>query len=108
VRTVTLDTRSIVDKPTFHAASASAFGFPEFYGRSMDAWIDCMSSLTDENPLAGFRLDSDECLVLKVPDFEALEQRAPEVAHSLISCTAAVNQRYAEFGESARIVLVVE
>jgi hypothetical protein len=108
VRTVTLDTRIIVDKPTFHAACASAFEFPELYGRNMDAWIDCMSSLTDEHPLAGFRLGSDECLLLRVPDFEALEERVPEVARSLIACTAIVNRRYAEFGDSARIVLVIE
>lgn len=108
MRTVTLDTRSIVDKPTFHAAFASALEFPEFYGRNMDAWIDCMSSLTDEHPLAGFRLGSDECLVLKVPDFRALEERVPEVTRSLVSCTAAVNQRYGQFGGSARIILLVE
>ncbi len=97
-----------MDKLTFHAACASAFEFPEFYGRNMDAWIDCMSSLTDEHPLAGFRLGKDEYLVLKVPDFGSLEKRAPEVARSLISCTTIVNQRYTEFGDSARIVLVVE
>lgn len=108
MRIVTLDTRSIVDKSTFHAARLSAFDFPDFYGRNMDAWIDCMSSLTDEHPLAGFRLGSDEYLVLKVPDFRALDERVPEVTHSLIACTAAVNQRYVEFGESTRIVLLVE
>jgi len=67
-----------------------------------------MSSLTGEHPLAGFRLAADEYLVLRIPDFVALEKRAPEVARSLISCTVAVNQRYAEDGESARVVLVVE
>ena len=31
----------------FHDAFASAFGFPGFYGRNMNAWIDCMSYLDD-------------------------------------------------------------
>jgi RNAse (barnase) inhibitor barstar len=36
---------SAIDGPaSFHEAFASALGFPSWYGRNMDAWIDCMSS----------------------------------------------------------------
>jgi hypothetical protein len=42
---VMLDTRRILDWNTFHDVFAEAFGFPDFYGRNMNAWIDCMSSL---------------------------------------------------------------
>ncbi len=27
----------------FHEASHVAFGFPDFYGRNNNAWIDCLS-----------------------------------------------------------------
>ncbi len=32
-----IDANEITDKNSFHAVFASAFGFPEFYGRNMDA-----------------------------------------------------------------------
>lgn len=33
----------IHDWVTFHDVFAELFGFPDFYGRNMDAWIDFMS-----------------------------------------------------------------
>jgi RNAse (barnase) inhibitor barstar len=42
---VKLDTRRIRDWDTFHDLFAEVFGFPGFYGRNMDAWIDCMTWL---------------------------------------------------------------
>jgi RNAse (barnase) inhibitor barstar len=44
---IRLDTAEIVDWSSFHDACHRAFGFPDFYGRNMDAWIDCMSDLTE-------------------------------------------------------------
>jgi RNAse (barnase) inhibitor barstar len=37
---VILDTRRITDWNTFHDAFIELFGFPAFYERNMDAWID--------------------------------------------------------------------
>ncbi len=34
---VTIDTRRITDWETFHDVFAEVFGFPEFYGRNMEA-----------------------------------------------------------------------
>jgi RNAse (barnase) inhibitor barstar len=42
---VRLDCDRITDWESFHAVFAEVFGFPSFYGRNMDAWIDCMSYL---------------------------------------------------------------
>jgi hypothetical protein len=47
-------------------------------------------------------------LAVVVRDFAGLERRVPEVAKLLPSCTADVNRRYAEAGEDARVVLVLE
>jgi Barstar (barnase inhibitor) len=33
----------INDWDTFHDTFAQALGFPDFYGRNMDAWIDCLT-----------------------------------------------------------------
>ena len=72
----------------------------------MDAWIDCMSSLTEGHPLAEIRIVSDETLCVEISNFEKLVEMAPSVASELVACTAFVNRRYAEAGESARIALV--
>lgn len=34
----------IVGWESFHDVFAETLGFPAFYGRNMDAWIDCMTS----------------------------------------------------------------
>ena len=49
--TIRIDTRLINDWSSFHHVFKQQFGFPEFYGSNMNAWIDCMSSLDD--PEAG-------------------------------------------------------
>ena len=46
-RAIIIDRSLIVDKVSFHQVFAAAFGFPEFYGRKVAAWIDCMSSLDE-------------------------------------------------------------
>ena len=44
---VKLDTARIADWDSFHDVCAQALGFPGFYGRNMNAWIDCMTSLDE-------------------------------------------------------------
>ena len=44
---IALDTGRITDRDTFHTVFAEAFGFPDFYGRNMNAWIDCITCLDD-------------------------------------------------------------
>ena len=48
---VRIDTTKIRDWASFHDVFTEIFGFPDFYCRNMDAWVDCMTSLDD--PAAG-------------------------------------------------------
>ena len=92
---VRLNSDVITDWPSFHAECQHALGFPDFYGANMDAWIDCMSSLQDEDGMIGVRLEPDELLLLEVPRVEDLRARLPEVVSALVECTAFVNrERY--------------
>jgi len=34
---------AITDWASFHDVFMHTLGFPDFYGRNMDAWIDCMT-----------------------------------------------------------------
>jgi hypothetical protein len=47
IEIITLPSDQITDWETFHAVFQSVFGFPEFYGRNMNAWNDCMTYLDD-------------------------------------------------------------
>jgi len=105
--TVSLDTSGIKDRASFHSTFAQLIGFPAFYGANMDAWIDCMSSLTDEEPMSTLRLSSGEQLIIEVIAFEDFSRREPGLVEALLSCTAFVNLRYVGRKESTRIALVL-
>jgi len=40
---VTIPVEKIKDWPSFHRVFQDTLGFPAFYGRNMNAWIDCMT-----------------------------------------------------------------
>ncbi len=105
---ITLPTREITDRDTFHSVCQRTFGFPAFYGRNMEAWIDCMSYLDEpESGMSSITLKPGELLLVTVPDAEALEDRAPDTFDAFIRCTASVNRRFVERGSSARIGLLL-
>jgi len=104
---VSLDGRRITDWRAFHSACQSAFGFPDFYGRNMDAWIDCLSSLRDGDGMAKFALGPDEILQLEVLDAAALRKNAPEILEALEDCVAEVNERCAENGQKPSLSLLL-
>jgi hypothetical protein len=106
VTRVRLETSDIVDWPSFHDACQRAFGFPGFYGRNMDAWIDCMSSLRADDGLVAITIGPDEVLHLEVPEVEALSDRMPEITAALVECSGFVNRRYLDRGETAPLALV--
>ena len=102
MKLVKLDTRPIVDWETFHSVFKEVFGFPDFYGRNMNAWIDCMTHLDD--PSAGMsriHVSSGDVLVLGLDDVDAFASRCPEQYRAIIECTAFVNWRRIERGEPA-------
>jgi hypothetical protein len=104
---VTLETREICDFASFHACCAKVFGFPNFYGANMNAWMDCLSYLPDGDGMSSFRLSQNEHLFVHVPEFEAFSKRVPEVSNALLECTAAVNRRYVKANDAPRLVLVL-
>lgn len=104
---VLLDGREIGNWPAFHDACRAAFGFPDFYGRNMDAWIDCLSGLRDDDGMSAFVLGADEVLEVEVQHADALRRRAPAILDGLEDCTAEVNERCAENGEKPVISLLL-
>ena len=48
-------------------------GFPDTYGATMDAWVDCLSYLRDDDGMSKFRLKPNEVLEIVIKDAGALD-----------------------------------
>lgn len=104
---VRLDGSRIENWTTFHDACRTAFGFPDFYGRNMDAWIDCLSGLRDGDGMSAFTLGPGEVLEIELTHADALRRKAPDILDALEDCTAEVNERCVENGEKPVLALVL-
>ncbi len=101
-----LETESITDWQSFHEVCRKAFGFPDFYGMNMDAWIDCMSYLNEDAGMTRFHLAEGEMLHIELSATESFNHRLPEIFDALVECSAFVNQRYVEDGKVSVLSLV--
>jgi hypothetical protein len=105
---ITLPAHRIENWETFHAVCKESFGFPDFYGRNMDAWIDCMSYIDETD--AGMTNPSVEkggLVVIKVDEAPEFAKRCPEQYSALLECTAFVNYRRVKRGEPALLALML-
>lgn len=98
---VRINSDLITDEETFHSVFSAACGFPGFYGRNMNAWIDCMGYLDD--PSAGMtsvHVATGESLTLVIDGAASFKARCPALYEELMECAACVNQRCAEAGRA--------
>lgn len=98
---------AILGWDTFHSECRQAFGFPEFYGNTMDAWVDCLSYLRDEDGMTKFRLKPNEVLEIVVKDAAAMRERVPDLLEEMAFCIAGINERYEDYGEKPALALVL-
>jgi hypothetical protein len=101
-----LETESISDWQSFHEACRKVFGFPDFYGMNMDAWIDCMSYLGEDAGMTRFHLADGESLHIEISATESFKGRLPEIFDALVECSAFVNRRYIEGGKAPVLSLL--
>jgi RNAse (barnase) inhibitor barstar len=105
--TVCLDGAALRDWPSFHRESQTMLGFPDFYGRNMDAWIDCLSTLRDDDGMCAFVLAPDETLQIEIVNSAVLQNRETGIVDILLDCVNAINERYAEAGEKPAVELLL-
>ena len=105
--TVELDGRRIAGWPAFHDESRRVFGFPDFYGRNMSAWIDCLSTLRENDGMSAFVLGPDEVLEILLLHAADLRRRAPRILAALSGAVEEVNQRYLDSGEKPALTLIL-
>jgi hypothetical protein len=102
---VSIDLERIKDWETFHEAFHEAMGFPGFYGRNMDAWIDCMSYI--DEPGAGMSqvtVKLGETLELK--GVRQFGEKCPDILCELVLCSGFVNERFIEAGSDTQVSLI--
>ena len=103
---VKLDTRRITDWATFHIVFAELFGFPNFYGRNMNAWIDCLTSLdAPDDGMTSIHAPPGGVLVLQLDHVDDFSARCPEMFAAIIEDAAFVNWRRTETGQEPVLVL---
>jgi hypothetical protein len=106
---VRVDARRITDWESFHDVFASSFGFPEFYGRNMSAWIDCMSYL--DEPASGMTavtVPTGGVLTLQLDGIDEFASSCPEQYSALVECAAFVNWRRSSQGAPAVLALAFQ
>ena len=82
---VTIPVHEITDWPTFHDVFKKALGFPDFYSRNMNAWIDCMTAVdTAADGLSSVTVAPGEVLILRIDEPFGFRQRCPDQYDALI------------------------
>ena len=81
-------------------------GFPRFYGRNMDAWIDCLTSADcKEDGMTTVHAPPNGFFVMNLRGGRDLKKRCPEIYDALIECSAFVNYRRMEVGGDPVLLL---
>jgi RNAse (barnase) inhibitor barstar len=96
---IQIDGKGICDWASFHDVFAELFGFPSWYGRNMDAWIDCMSTLDDAVAgLTKWCVQPGQIVTVQIDHATAFAARGAEQYRALVECTEFVNERRAVQG----------
>src|SRR4051812_17999858 len=97
--TRTARTRLITDWTSFHKTFAEVFGFPAYYGRNMNAWVDCMTYLNDPDVCdTQIKTHPGEIVVLQLDHAADFRDRCPEFYQAVLESSAFVNWRQIEVG----------
>jgi Barstar (barnase inhibitor) len=108
IKIIRLPSDKITDWDTFHAVFQEVFGFPEFYGRNMDAWNDCMTYLDDpDSGMSSATVAKGGLVVIRVENASAFKKRCPVQYDALVECAAFVNYRRVDVGESPILALML-
>jgi RNAse (barnase) inhibitor barstar len=106
---VRIDAAKITDADSFHSEFATAFGFPAYYGRNLDAWVDCLTCLDD--PTAGMtkvNVLPGQILTLVLENADGFKGRCPDLFTAFLECSAFVNWRRVEVGQAPVLALAAD
>ncbi len=107
MKTIEIPFSIFKSEEAFHEAFAELMGFPGFYGRNWDAWIDCMSYLDDpEAGMTKVALQENEQLEFKIVGYEFTEELdKSDVFRDFCICSGFVNSRFGERRCETRLII---
>jgi len=92
------DAKEILDWNSFHDFFYNTCGFPNYYGRNMDAWIDCISDLNSNG----------QFVVINFKNMKQLKTNHSEIFEALIDSASFVNYREIESGGNPFLLVSYE
>lgn len=106
MKIVKIPVNKIKDWETFHKIFTEILGFPDFYGKNMDAWIDCMTYIDEpDDGMTSIYVDKGQMMVLNLGDCTVFASKYPTQYKALIDCSAFVNYRRIEAGGNPVLAL---
>jgi hypothetical protein len=106
VAKVSVDCANIRSWESFHDQFAAAFGFPDFYGRNMDAWIDCMTSLDEpDHGMTRIHATKGNVITMELENVAPFREQHPDLYAAIIECAALVNSRRVKAREPAVLAI---
>lgn len=102
---VEVDLAPVSDWGSFHDVFAQALGFPDFYGRNLNAWIDCLTYADEDDRMRNVVVAAGDVLTLQLAGCKELRARCPEIYEALVDCAAFVNWRRIEVGDRPILAL---
>lgn len=87
----------ITDWDGFHDTFSRTLGFPDFYGRNMNAGIDCLTY--EDDRMTAFPVQAGAVRTLHLVDCREFFARCPELYEALIDSAAFFNWRRIELGD---------
>lgn len=108
MRVIEVPVWEITDWDSFHDVFAAALGFPDFYGRNMAAWVDCLTYADEDDGMRSVHVGPGEMLTLHLVGCGELRSRNPEVYAALLDSAAFVNWRRIEMGDEPVLVLAYQ
>jgi Barstar (barnase inhibitor) len=103
---VEVPTQRIRDWDAFHDVFAEILGFPDFYGRNLNAWIDCVADA--DNPsseMMSTGVEPGDVLTLQLGLVSEFAKRCPEQYAAIVECAAFVNWSRIETGNRPIVAL---
>lgn len=109
LKKVRINADLITNWNSFHEIFKMTFGFPDFYGRNMDAWIDCMTEIDDrESGMTKVWINNTDTLIIELVNSSSFKERCSDIYLALLECSAFVNYRKIESNKQAMIAIALD
>jgi len=103
---ITIDCNEIRSWNTLHDVFARQLGFPAFYGRNMDAWIDCMTSIDEpDDGMSSVHCAAGSVFTIALINVKDFRARDRELYDAIVECSSFVNYRRIDSGEAPVLAL---